>query len=78
MKRAIENVNLIYANQYTLDGLTEVEEKNKQIKIENYKEEVSNQWFQIAASNVGRYIKYYIRKCGWIESRSCASKGIQL
>ena len=38
---AIENVNLIYANQYTLDGSTQVEEKNKQIKIENYKEEVS-------------------------------------
>ena len=50
---AIENVNLIYANQYTLDGSTEVEEKNKQIKIENYKEEVSNQSEQIVASNVG-------------------------
>ena len=50
---AIENVNLIYANQYTLDGSTQVEEKNKQIKIENYKEEVSNQSEQIVASNVG-------------------------
>lgn len=50
---AIENVNLIYANQYTLDGSTQVEEKNKQIKIENYKEEVSNQSEQIIASNVG-------------------------
>ena len=50
---AIENVNLIYANQYTLDGSTEVEEKSKQIKIENYKEEVSNQSEQIIASNVG-------------------------
>ncbi len=48
-----ENVNLIYANQYTLDGSTQVEEKNKQIKIENYKEEVSNQSEQIIASNVG-------------------------
>ena len=48
-----ENVNLIYANQYTLDGSTQVEEKNKQIKIENYKEEVSNQSEQIVASNVG-------------------------
>lgn len=50
---AIENVNLIYANQYTLDGSTQVEEKSKQIKIENYKEEVSNQSEQIIASNVG-------------------------
>lgn len=50
---AIENVNLIYANQYTLDGSTEVEEKSKQIKIENYKEEVLNQSEQIVASNVG-------------------------
>ena len=48
-----ENVNLIYANQYTLDGSTEVEEKSKQIKIENYKEEISNQSEQIVASNVG-------------------------
>lgn len=49
---ATENIQLVYANQYTLDGSTEVEEKSKQIKIENYKEEVLNVDEQTVMSNV--------------------------